>query len=75
MNYTLEVYDVNRPGASDCLEAFESATPFMAFNKGDTYILFPAHNATGVTVEKVTHIVWDAGQGLCHKIMLYVKPD
>ena len=60
MRYRLEIYEIDRPGGSDCLVSFSSKTPFMAFTIGDTIIPFPSDTSEEYTIEKITHIVWNS---------------
>jgi hypothetical protein len=76
MKYTLEVYDVEKPGGSDCLAVYHSDSPFMNISRGDEIVAVISGEPLtphALTVEKITHIIWVSPDGTQnHKSMVYV---
>lgn len=73
--YIVEIYTPN--SANDVWALFESDTPFMAISKGD--ILNPALLVGSQSPMKVCrvinveHILWDHGDGVKHKILIFTE--
>jgi hypothetical protein len=66
MKYTLEVYDIEKPGSSDCLAVYDSDSPFMNISRGDEIVAVVSGEPLtphALTVEKITHIVWVSPDG------------
>lgn len=71
--YTIEIYDTERRGGSDCVAAYSSNTPFMGVHAGDLIMSAEyglTYDGDPLRVVEVEHIFSEKS----HKLLVYVEP-